>query len=177
MEKVSLEDYKRKKGLLPEEDHGTIFVFTSDREGVSEVKELLIWEKRVSGVACYPEERKGVKRYGYRLKEAPYSVELYEDDVVSVSSGLASGIGDCWHGSTFASFNRGELEKRREQENERIREKYHKFGRFTVILNDMPRMEESQEPLEVQMAQLIPFAERLGLVWAVEHLKNNFGGS
>jgi hypothetical protein len=51
---MNLEDYKRKKGMLPKEDYGTLFTFTSDRKRVSEIKEHSIWDVFKSGRRVQP---------------------------------------------------------------------------------------------------------------------------
>jgi hypothetical protein len=132
MEKTTLEDYKRKKGILPTEDYGTIYVFSSSREGVEEIKECLVWEKTQSGTIQSPTERKGVKSHRYSIKESPYSVELYEDEIVTEEMGLFSGFGDCWGGSKFASFDLKELEKRRKLEKDRVQKEYLNFDRIRL---------------------------------------------
>jgi hypothetical protein len=119
---MNLTDYKRKKGELPAEDLGVIYVFKSTREGVSEINEHLIWEIRKSGRRTHPKPEMDI--FAYKLKESPYEVTITEGEIVSQDNHLFSGFGDCWSGSTFASTNRSELEKSREKEFIRIEKKY-----------------------------------------------------
>jgi hypothetical protein len=119
---MNLTDYKRKKGELPAEDLGVIYVFKSNREGVSEITEHLIWEIRKCGRRIQPKPEMDI--FAYKLKESPYEVTITEGEIVSQDRHLFTGIGDCWSGSTFASMNRSELEKSREKEFIRIEKEY-----------------------------------------------------
>ena len=38
---MTKDDYLRKKGLLPREDYGEMYTFSSNREGCSEIKKIL----------------------------------------------------------------------------------------------------------------------------------------
>ena len=119
---INLEEYKRKKGQLPEKDYGTLFTFTSDRNGVSEITEHLIWETYKSGRRIQPKPECEI--YTYKLKDGPYEVSIKEDEEVGCNVHLFSGFGDCWSGSTFGSKNRESLEEARQKEFERIKKKY-----------------------------------------------------
>jgi hypothetical protein len=120
---VNLEDYKRKKGMLPKEDYGTIFVFKSDPDGVSEIIEHLILDVRKSARRTYPLPE--VDKYEYKLKEGPYSVEMYADQEYGVEQHLCSTFGgDPWTASTWCSKNPELLEDLRTKELERIKTYY-----------------------------------------------------
>jgi len=120
---MNLTDYKRKKGTLPKEDLGTLFVFTSNREGVSEITEHLIWEIRKSGRRTYPLPEMNI--YEYKIEESPYLVEIAENEKVSCDKHLFSIFGgDPWSGSTFASLDIRSLESEREKERVRILKEY-----------------------------------------------------
>lgn len=120
---INLEDYKRQKGMLPKEDFGTMFVFNSNPNGVSEITEHTIWEVRKGGTRQYPLPE--VDIFTYVFKEAPYSANIHEDKEYGVEQHLCSTIGgDPWTGSTWCSKNHELLEDLRTKELERIKEKY-----------------------------------------------------
>jgi hypothetical protein len=127
---MKLEDYKRKKGLLPKEDLGTIFTFVSKRDSVKEIKEHLIWEKYISGKRMSPKPE--VPIYTYELKESPYSVQIAEDKTYEADPGYASGWGDLWCGTTFCSLDRNVIEELREKELKRVQEKYPEYWKDIV---------------------------------------------
>ncbi len=120
---VNLEDYKRKKGMLPKEDYGTIFVFKSDPDGVSEITEHLIWEVYKKGTRQYTLPMVDVM--AYRLQDGPFEVEMYTDQEYGVEQHLCSTFGgDPWTGSTWCSKNHELLEDLRTKELERIKTYY-----------------------------------------------------
>jgi hypothetical protein len=122
---MNLLDYKRKKGQLPKEDWGVIYVFQSNTEGVGEIKEHLIWDKRVHGRRIEPKPEAVI--FGYDLKESPYRVQIAEDETVSQDNHLTCVVyGDPWTGATFASLDRTALEEARQKESLRIKERYTK---------------------------------------------------
>ena len=115
-------DYLRKKGLAPSEDFGTMYTFTSNRKGVSEISEHEIWDKRLGGKRISPAPI--VPIYYYKLNESPWSVQIEDDKTFSEQSHLSSGFGDCWSGSTFSSMDFDVLAEERDKEELRIKEKY-----------------------------------------------------
>lgn len=119
---MNLTDYQRKKGNLPSQDLGSIFVFSSDRNGVGPITEHLVWETYNSGRRIEPKPEAQIM--GYKIKESPYRVSIAEDERVSCSLHLFTGFGDCWSGSTFASLDKEALEEARKKEEIRISEKY-----------------------------------------------------
>jgi hypothetical protein len=119
---MKLEEYKRKKGLLPKEYLGTIFTFKSKRDFVEVIKEHTIIEKTIGSRRIEPKPE--VVGYRYRLNESPYSVEIWEDKIYSSNPGYASGWGDLWTGTQFASLDKNVLEQVREEEIKRVQEKY-----------------------------------------------------
>ena len=119
---MNILDYKRKKGELPAEDLGVIYVFKSYREGVSEISEHLVWGIRKSGRRTHPKPEMDI--FAYKLKESPYEVKLTEGEIVSQDNHLFSGFGDCWSGASFASLSKPELEEARGREFERIKKEY-----------------------------------------------------
>ena len=119
---MKLTDYKRKKGQLPEKDYGKIYVFTSNRKGVTEITEHLIWEVERTGTRTHPLPVTPV--YRYTIKESPHHIEMIGDEKVSSRAYFFSGIGDCWDSTVFASMDRDLLEIRREEEERRVDERY-----------------------------------------------------
>jgi hypothetical protein len=121
--KITKEDYLRKKGLLPKEPLGTIFCFRSSREGVSEIKELLIWEKvETGGWRGNRSERISIQNY--KMNETPYNAQIWSDELVAENAGFGSGFGDLWAWSWFSSLDKNELEKSRQKEILRVAGKY-----------------------------------------------------
>lgn len=120
------DDYLRKKGILPPINLGIIYVFSSNREGVSEIKELAIWDRQISygwRSASSKEENK-INIINYKMEDAPYNISIWDDEKYGKSIGLGSGFGDLWSGSDFASLDRIVLEEVRTKESMRIRKKY-----------------------------------------------------
>src|ERR1035437_2005065 len=103
-------DYLRKKGELPIEDLGVIYTFKSDRKGVSEIKESLVYEKNTSprGRQLLNHELSVVT---FKLKESPFEVNMRGNEVVSTYEGHGSGCGDLWEWTYFASLVRKALEE------------------------------------------------------------------
>lgn len=119
---MTKEDYLRKKGRLPKEPLGTIYTFTSDRKGVKEIVEHLIWEKRISSYRIDGENR--IPIIEYKVKESPYLCEIIEGGIVGSNEGHGSGFGDLWSWTQFCSLDRNSLEIERGKEAIRIQKKY-----------------------------------------------------
>jgi hypothetical protein len=130
---MTKEDYLRKKGMLPSEDFGNIYTFTSTHAGVGEIREHMIWEKSLSGRGQSSEYVDGrwaeSDKYNlckYRVQEDPWEIEIKEgeENEVSENVGMGTGFGDLWSWTVFSSMDRSALETAREAEAARIREKY-----------------------------------------------------
>ena len=117
------EEYLREKGRLPKEPLGSMFFFESNRQGVSEIKEVLVWEQREShGWRGGSSERLVLQVY--KFEGAPWSATFWPGDIVVEERGCGSGTGDLWSWSHFTSPDKKALEKARTRESKRIRKKY-----------------------------------------------------
>jgi len=122
---MNKEEYLRKKGRLPKEDFGSIFVFKSTPSGVGEIHEHLIWEKKPWKYSTYIDGScQDVPTTKFKLKESPFDCSIDNHKVIGVESQYGSGVGDLWAYSFFCSLDRDALEKEREKESNRIKEKY-----------------------------------------------------
>lgn len=122
---MNKEDYLRKKGTLPKEDYGSIFVFKSTPSGVGEIQEHLIWEKKPWHYSTYIDG--GYVKVPYTkfiLKDSPFECQIDDDKTLGVESQYGSGVGDLWGYSFFCSLDKQVLERAREEEAKRIQEKY-----------------------------------------------------
>jgi hypothetical protein len=118
---MNKKDYLRKKGRLPSQDLGTLFVFKSTPDGVGEITEHVVWDEIEGGY----NSNNGSTRYKIlRLKEPPFECTLVDGQDVGEESGHGSGFGDLWSWSYFFSINKESLEAKRAQENKRVYEKY-----------------------------------------------------
>jgi hypothetical protein len=124
---MTKEDYLRKKGRLPKENFGTIFTFTANREGVSPVRESLIWEILVISKESFhvdTSERKKSKLTRYSLRDSPYEVCIDENEIIGSDHGYGSGFGNLWGWSSYASFDRQALEIQRKAIQIEVNSKY-----------------------------------------------------
>ena len=135
---MTKENYLRKKGELPATDLGKMYCFKSDREGVSEIKELLIWSK-TTGITYRSDGTKIGKtipydRFDYKFKEAPYNASILAGDSLSVDRGCGSGFGDLWSWTWFCSQDKELLEKEKEKELQRVIETYHSVPQDSIVI-------------------------------------------
>jgi hypothetical protein len=119
--KVTKEDYLRKKGLLPPEPLGEMYTFESTRKGVGKIKKILIWKHQVSSGRGSNGE---FKINNYDFQESPFSGQIYDDNLVGVNRGCGSGFGDLWSWTWFISLDETALIQARQEEFLRIKEKY-----------------------------------------------------
>jgi hypothetical protein len=119
--KVTKEDYLRKKGLLPPEPLGEMYTFKSTREGVGEIKKILIWKHTVSTGRGSEGE---FKIDNYEFRESPYNGQIYGGSLIGENRGCGSGFGDLWAWTWFISLDENALIEAREKEYQRIKEKY-----------------------------------------------------
>ena len=117
------EEYLREKGRLPVVDLGVMYAFESNRKGVGEIKEILIYEQTEGeGWRGDPTEACVLKKYKY--KESPYESTFWPGDIVVEDRGCGSGFGDLWSWSWFTSTDIKALELKRKEEHKRIKTKY-----------------------------------------------------
>jgi len=123
---INKEDYLRKKGLLPKENYGVLYCFKSDRSGVTDIKEVLIWEKYIQKNAGHRGSFSsiGIDITNYKMEETPYEVSIWADEKFSEHRGIGSGYGDLWSWSWFSSEDKSVLEEERAKELKRVTEKY-----------------------------------------------------
>jgi hypothetical protein len=122
---MNKEDYLRKKGRLPKEDFGSVFVFKSTPGGVGEIQEHLIWEKESRHYNVIASGgRREVPYTKFKLKDSPFECQIDDDKTLGVESQYGSGVGDLWAYSFFCSLDKQVLENAREEEAKRIEEKY-----------------------------------------------------
>jgi len=119
--RVTKEDYLRKKGLLPPEPLGEMYTFESTRKGVGKIKKILIWKHRVSSGRGSTGE---FKINNYEFQESPYNGQIYDDKLVGKNIGCGSGFGDLWAWTWFISLDETALIQARQEEFLRIKEKY-----------------------------------------------------
>lgn len=129
--KVTKEDYLRKKGELPPEDLGTIFFFTSTRDKVSEVEEVVVWKQWITH--GWRGDNRNVEIQNYEFKEPPYRASLWTDKKFDTDHHTGSGFGDLWSSSTFVSKDKAVLDLERDKEIERIEKKYHTVEEGTTV--------------------------------------------
>lgn len=120
-QKMTKEDYLRKKGLLPPKALGEMYTFQSTREGTGEITKILIWEHfTTSGRGSNGE----FIINNYKFNEPPYNGQIYGNELVGEDRGCGSGFGDLWSWSRFISLDENALIKAKEAEQQRIKEKY-----------------------------------------------------
>lgn len=130
--KIGVKDYLRKKGVLPPVDLGVMFYFTSTREAVSEIQEIGIWTQYITH-GWRGNDKIPIEIQNYTFKSAPWNISIWDGDIVSQESSLASGFGDLWTGTTFCSKDTAALHLKRDEELERVEKKYHTVEEGTVI--------------------------------------------
>ena len=132
---ISKEDYIKKKakslhekGLISDEeyekslpDHGVIYYFYSDRNGVYDIKKSKVEDVSHNNGFRGDEEVTVTKYY---IDESPYDFEFWGDDKYSSNHGFASGFGDLWEWSYYGSFDEDIIKERHKIESKRVREKY-----------------------------------------------------
>jgi hypothetical protein len=133
-------DYLTKKGLLPpkELENTFMYLFNSDRNGVSEISKRQVWGIRKSSTRFRYDENgnrsEGIDVMEYRLHgygpstkgEYPSTVNIVMGEDSGEDHGYASGFGDLWGGATFYSLSLDKLIIKRMEEFKRITEKYGK---------------------------------------------------
>jgi len=126
---MNKEQYLRNKGVLPKEDFGTLFEFEATRDGVSTIKEVLIWdihnsEVKRSWIESDKLVKETIKTKEYHLRESPYTITIEEGNSIGEKHGYGSGFGDLWSWSQYASLSLEDLEKHRIEIELDIKTKY-----------------------------------------------------
>lgn len=126
---MNKEQYLRNKGVLPKEDFGTLFEFEATRDGVSTIKEVLIWDiYNGEIIRSWTESGKLVKETiktkEYHLRESPYTITIEEGNSIVEKHGYGSGFGDLWSWSQYASLSLEDLEKHRIKVEIDVKSKY-----------------------------------------------------
>ncbi len=128
-----LKDYFEKKRII-KEGLPKIWFVKSNRNGVELPKEIQVIEiVKNSGVMNYFSSNKNMDDislnkklpiHKYKMKEAPYSIDIVEGKTSSINTGTGTGFGDLWEWNDFISFTKEEADKYYIEENKRIFEKY-----------------------------------------------------
>ncbi len=125
-------DYLRKKEIA-KMNYPTIWYFDSNREGVSEIKEIHPVDVREGGIkrssqydkdACKWIGLPPVQTFKYKFDGSPYELSFDEGETCTCEYFYFSGCGDLWSGTKFAAFSIEELTEARTIELERITKKY-----------------------------------------------------
>lgn len=125
-------DYLRKKEIA-KMNYPTIWYFDSNREGVSEIKEIRPVNVKQGGIkrssqydkdACKWIDLPPVQTFKYKFDGSPYELSFDEGETCTREDYHFSGFGDLWSGTTFAAFSIEELTELRTKELKRITEKY-----------------------------------------------------
>lgn len=136
-EKVTKEDYLRKKGLIPPVAIGVMYIFNSSRKGVDEIIKIDYFEVMEGGYRQTGTGQDAVKELGmvYKMNEYPTLLTLYGDEVVGQEDGYGSGMGDLWGNSQFWSLNESVINNARDEEQARVEKKYLSRVEGTMLFN------------------------------------------
>lgn len=134
--KMTKEDYLRKKGILAPIPLGIMYMFSSSREGVGEIRQVGYYEVIEGGYRQSGSGKDTIKELGmnYKMKDYP-TLTLYGEEVVGQEDGYGSGFGDLWGNSQFWSLDESALIEARDKEQERIVKKYLSRIEGTIMFN------------------------------------------
>jgi hypothetical protein len=116
---MNKQDYLRKKGILPKQDFGKIYIVVSTREEAT-LKECDVYDISQLQKMYYSDSTRLFNNYQY-MDDYLKDITILQDTKSGESHGYGTGFGDLWGWSVFGFLDRENAEIRLEMEKSKIK--------------------------------------------------------